>query len=141
MELATRLAGYRDLKVIIDEDDLKAGVNIEKWMRTSIQLAHVFLYLMTPLSLESPNCQLELSVARRNRKPIIPMLLRNAVLPSALKKLKYVDLRNAKTPPFAKVKEIVEIIKYHALAIGQVGSPKRVVKKIKGIGSQTLGIR
>src|SRR5271169_2232822 len=114
MELATRLAGYRDLKVIIDEGDLKAGVNIEKWMRTSVRLADVFLYLMTPLSLESPNCQLELSVARKNRKPIIPMLLRNAVLPSALKKLKYVDLRNAKTLPFAKVEEIVEVVKYHA---------------------------
>jgi TIR domain len=138
MELAEKLATYLDLKVIIDEGGLKAGVNIEKWMRTSVRLADIFLYLMTPFSLESPNCQLELSVAQKNRKPIIPILVRNATLPNALSKLKYVDLRSAKTLPFAKMEEIVDAIRYHVEAREEAGRDKKVAEKTKGIGSQSL---
>jgi hypothetical protein len=138
MELAEKLATYRDLKVIIDEGGLKAGVNIEKWMRTSVRLADIFLYLMTPFSLESPNCQLELSVAQKNRKPIIPILVRNATLPNALSKLKYVDLRSAQTLPFAKMEEIVDAIRYHVEAREEAGRDKKVAEKTKGIGSQSL---
>jgi TIR domain len=94
MELATKLTGYRDLKILIDQNDLAAGEYIKKWMPETVKMADIFLYIISPLSLQSPNCQLELREARRHRKPIIPVLLRDAMLPRALSELRYVDVRD-----------------------------------------------
>jgi hypothetical protein len=136
MELAKKLAEYRDIKVIVDESDLKVGEDIGKWMRSSVKRSDVFIYVITPSSINSPNCQLELNIAAKNRKPIIPILLRDAILPNELSVLKHVDLRD-KSLTFEKIDKIVEGIRFHFAQAMQTRNRTKT-RGVKGVGSQPI---
>jgi hypothetical protein len=132
-ELALRLARYGGLEVTIDRSGLIAGDDIQDWMRDSVRRADLLIYILSPSANESENCQRELRLARRHRKPIIPLMLRKASLPALIGNLMYVDFRGAEHLPFAKVEELVRAIRHQrekalashkAAAIGSKPSQK-----------------
>jgi hypothetical protein len=111
-ELALRLAKYDGLDIKIDRSSLIAGDNIQEWMRDSVKRADVLIYILSPSANESENCQRELRLARRHRKPIIPVMLRKANLPDQIGNLMYLDFRGAEHLPFYKVEELVRAIRH-----------------------------
>jgi hypothetical protein len=65
------------------------------WHEITEQIAscHIFIYMMSPHSLGSPYCQAELEEARRLRKHILPVKIRQQTqVPEILARLQFVNL-------------------------------------------------
>jgi len=140
MELARKLSDYVDISPIVDESTLIAGEHIRNWMKNAVENADVFLFVISPGSLESTNCRFELRKARTYGKPIIPVLLRKAKLPKFLADLKWIDFSGHMDLPFAKVNELVNAIRYHA-GRPQPESTREIPNRaltVRGISSRFL---
>ena len=74
----------------------------------------VFLFLMSPGSLGSQKCLSELNTARQTGIPIIPVLLRDCVIPGDMRDILFPDFREAPDLPFYLVDLLVEGIRKQA---------------------------
>ena len=77
LEFATQL-NHRLVKlgftVWFDYDDIPLGVDYQKQIDDGIEHADNFLFIISPHSINSPYCKLELELALKYRKRIIPLL-------------------------------------------------------------------
>jgi hypothetical protein len=134
-ELAKKLAGHSGISPIIDETSARAGDDLKKWMDNSIKGSDVLVFVISPGSVESPNCRFELGKARKYGKPIIPLLLRDTNLPKWLARLKWISLKDDKDLPFHKIEELVDAIQHHfekGRATSHPGKPAMTVTALVG---------
>jgi hypothetical protein len=62
------------LEVWFDFDDIPLGVDYQKQIDDGIEKADNFLFIISPHSINSPYCGLEIDLALKNHKRIIPLL-------------------------------------------------------------------
>ena len=77
LEFASRLNRRlvdRGFTVWFDYDDIPLGVDYQKQIDDGIERADNFLFIISPHSINSPYCRLELELALRHQKRIIPWL-------------------------------------------------------------------
>lgn len=101
LKLADALESHGIKNAWIDEREIPGGGHIEDRIRRGVQDCDVFLFLISPASLTSKWCNLELQEAFRQRFEtgiqIIPILLRDLTgcsIPEMLQDLLYIDFRN-----------------------------------------------
>ena len=85
------------ISVWIDER-LKAAD--EAWLKqlaVAIQKQDYFLYLITPDSEVSKYCEWELNTAQSFNKTIVPLMVKNAVMPITISGLQFIDFRQGYT--------------------------------------------
>lgn len=82
----------------VDEHDLVGGKNWEKEIENGIKSCDTFIFAMSPASVVSEYCLKELEIARRFKKFIIPVLIKDTDIPSHLKLTHYVDFREVVNP-------------------------------------------
>ena len=68
-----------------------------------IRACDVFLVIISPESVASPQVGDEILLALRFRKPIVPIFRRNADLPIYLNNIQYIDFRTLEDDPFEKL--------------------------------------
>jgi len=101
-DFAKRLASAlsaNGVDVWLDEDQIHGGQVLEQRIRIGvIHECDVFLFILSPASLESEACTIERQEALRCRREtglqIIPILFRKCEMPRGLQDLLYVDFRN-----------------------------------------------
>ena len=77
---------------------LLAGQDWWKEIYRRLIWSDVFIYLLSPDSVNSIPCQRELSIVRQLKRPIIPVVISpNTPIPKVLSKLHYVDMSNGLT--------------------------------------------
>lgn len=76
----------------IDWDGLSAGSNWWSGIQKGIESAHNFVFLITPSSLCSPVCQLEIAHARSNGKRIVPIIHKDAQIQEVFNEIDAVGL-------------------------------------------------
>lgn len=102
-ELVAKLKADLDaagVKYWIDKEDLKAGMpNWEKAIRLAIREARLVLYVASPVALDSEYVQDELSIAKMEGCPILPVWVSGErwmeSAPMGMGRMQYVDLRGA----------------------------------------------
>lgn len=62
------------LKVWFDQNDIPLGVDYQKQIDDGLEKSHNFLFIIAPHSINSPYCRLEIELALRRNKRIIPLL-------------------------------------------------------------------
>jgi CHASE2 domain-containing sensor protein len=62
------------LKVWFDQNDIPLGVDYQKQIDDGLEKSHNFLFIIAPHSINSPYCGLEIELALRRNKRIIPLL-------------------------------------------------------------------
>jgi len=78
---------------------LTPGRNWEKELGQRIDQADIFIYALTPKSVESKYCQWEFAHAKKRRKPVLPVLIHeHFLLPRELDNLHYVNFKTGPTP-------------------------------------------
>lgn len=87
------------LDVWLDEQQILPAQHVKQRMRTGvIHECDAFLFVLSPGSLESEACAIELKEALKRRDEsglqIIPILFKDCEIPSELKELRYVDFRD-----------------------------------------------
>jgi tetratricopeptide (TPR) repeat protein len=68
----------------------------EEWqiqLEENIKIANAVIYIMSPDSVASKYCEQELEQARRFKKPIIPILIKDVSIPPHTTHIQYVDFR------------------------------------------------
>jgi hypothetical protein len=125
------------INVWIDEDQITPGQSILERISHGLQSADCFAYFMSNASVKSPWVHQELSIvmadrlsARGKRSFVIPILIDAVELPSILRDVKYIDLRDGNVNRAAH--DFVQAINRHLQAPIASGSPsdnKHVVEK------------
>ena len=87
-----------DITIWLDENEIWPGDDIKTKIRKGIEYdSDVFLFVLTPESIESQMCLHELDLALRQRneycKPIIPVFFKECTIPDFLKNICYADFR------------------------------------------------
>lgn len=78
---------------------LKGGQNWKKEIYRRLLWCDVFIYLLSPDSVESYPCQKELEVVLKLNRPIIPILInKDTQIPNSLSDLQYIDMSEGLTP-------------------------------------------
>ncbi len=72
-KLYTRLL-EQGLKVWFDQNDIPLGVDYQKQIDDGLEKSDNFLFIIAPHSINSPYCGLEIELALRRKKRIIPLL-------------------------------------------------------------------
>ncbi|MEQ8540490.1 MAG: TIR domain-containing protein [Coleofasciculus sp. D1-CHI-01] len=72
-QLYTRLL-ERGLKVWFDQNDIPLGVDYQKQIDDGLEKSDNFIFIIAPHSVNSPYCGLEIELALRRNKRIIPLL-------------------------------------------------------------------
>jgi len=75
--------------------DIQSGVDFQEEINRGIEGADNFIYLISPLSLLSKYCQMEISIAFKYNKRIIPLLIKPTNLeeiPPELRHLQFIDV-------------------------------------------------
>ncbi len=75
----------------LDRRDIKVGENWDLAIDKAIRECWALLFVMTPNSVESPNCHDEWSRALSFKKPVLPLMVKPSVAPLRLHRLQYVD--------------------------------------------------
>ncbi len=75
----------------LDSRDINVGENWDLAIDKAIRECWAFLFVMTPNSVESPNCHDEWSRALSFKKPVLPLLIRPCEAPLRLHRLQYID--------------------------------------------------
>ncbi len=78
---------------------LLAGRSWQDQLLEAIAACDVFLYALTPESLDSKWCWWEFGQAVQMGKPILPVLMQRVDLPDVLSRQQYVDFSKGPTPP------------------------------------------
>lgn len=108
---------YESSEVWFDEElKRNAAQNWENRLQHEISICKVFIFCMSRDSLESPNCQFELQVARQHNKDILPVIVRpKTVIPIEFAKIQYIDMSegtesgDAMAHLFASLRRLLEI--------------------------------
>ncbi|HEY9727180.1 MAG TPA: TIR domain-containing protein [Chroococcales cyanobacterium] len=64
----------KGFKVWFDQNDIPLGVDYQKQIDDGLEKSHNFLFIIAPHSINSPYCGLEIELALRRNKRIIPLL-------------------------------------------------------------------
>jgi CHASE2 domain-containing sensor protein len=64
----------KGFKVWFDQNDIPLGVDYQKQIDDGLEKSHNFLFIIAPHSINSPYCGLEIELALRRKKRIIPLL-------------------------------------------------------------------
>lgn len=88
---ALKVEGF---KVIIDEDVIYYGDNINAILKSSINDVNTLIFIISKNSNKSKWVRMELDLAVNSNKEIIPVLLEEVDIPESVKNLKYADFRN-----------------------------------------------
>ena len=111
-ELKKKLENYEGITALLDEYEMLPGDTIKDWMDDAIQKGcDVFLFVLSPHSLESENCLYELDLALQTELPIIPIYIREVEIPERLKGILYADFRRDLILPFYLVDRLVSGIR------------------------------
>lgn len=73
VKLVQKLAS-EGLKIWVDFDDIPVGIDYQQHINDSIDKSHNFLFIISPHSVNSKYCKLEIDHALRRKKRIIPLL-------------------------------------------------------------------
>lgn len=88
----------RGVRIWLDESDIHAGQDLRHRMISGVRECDVFLFVLSPDSVASENCLIELRTALKCRDEvglqITPILLKVCKVPSELKDILYVDFSN-----------------------------------------------
>jgi WD40 repeat protein len=96
--------------VWIDADDIPSGARWRQELGSAIEAANAFVFVITPASVASAECQTELSRAVEVGKRLVPVLYRDAAgAPPVLLTYQYVDARDG-TGLDVTVDKVVEAI-------------------------------
>ncbi len=88
-----------------DTSDIKSGETFEEAILHGIEQADNFLYLITPKSVVSKYCLMELDHVLKLNKRIIPMLFEEVPddeIPESVRSLQYIDFRDKSEEGFSK---------------------------------------
>ncbi len=83
------------LTVWMDDKDIKTGMTFEEAIRHGIERADAFLFLLSPDSIKSPYCLMEMNHALQMHKRIIPLLVEPTDverIPKEISSLQWIDL-------------------------------------------------
>jgi hypothetical protein len=86
-----------DVKTWVDKDDLPKGEVIESTLFQGIEKSTVFLFLVSPDSVESEWCIKEIKYAVKNEKRILPVYIRETekkLIPTAITDRNYINCRD-----------------------------------------------
>src|SRR6266851_1751396 len=101
----------------LDRRDIRPGENWDLAIDTGIRDSWSLLFVMTPSSVNSPNCHDEWSRALSFKKPVLPLMVRNSVPPMRLHRLQYVDF----TGDFdAALKQLIEHLNWMRTNAGEL---------------------
>ena len=96
---ATELAGaleQRGRTVWIDADDIAPGAPWREELGTAIEAAQVFVFVISPDSIASAECAVELARAIELNKRLVPILHReHSDIPAALAELQFIAIHDA----------------------------------------------
>lgn len=87
-----------DIKVWVDNKDLPPGEMIEPTLFQGIEKSTVFLFLISPDSVESEWCNKEINYAAKNGKRILPVYIRDterSFIPKIIMDRHYIDCRES----------------------------------------------
>jgi tetratricopeptide (TPR) repeat protein len=87
----------------LDTRDIKVGENWDLAVDKAIRECWALLFVMTPNSVESPNCHDEWSRALSFKKPVIPLLIKPCEAPLRLHRLQYIDFTGDFTKALARL--------------------------------------
>ena len=90
----TKLA-FENITCWTDTGDIKTGSHFEEAIREGIEQSDNFVYLITPASLQSEYCRMELSYAIELNKRVIPIMVAptpDTSLPDSLRSLQYISV-------------------------------------------------
>jgi len=90
-KLAAWLQKTLNLGVWIDVDDITPGVKWSSAVEEGLNTCEVMIVIITPESMESRNVEDEWQYFLDLGKPVIPLLLRSAVVPYQLRRIQYID--------------------------------------------------
>jgi len=114
-DLKKKLESYEDITVLLDEYEMLPGDSIKDWMDDAIQKGcDVFLFVLSPHSLQSENCLYELDLALQTGLPIIPVFIRDCEIPENLRGILFADFRENLDLPFYLVNRLVRGIRRQA---------------------------
>lgn len=77
------------------EYNLLTGQNRKEEALKELKLSDAFIYALTPASVQSKQCQREFAEAQRQKKPIMPVLLKSCDLPHGLENIHPLDFTNS----------------------------------------------
>src|SRR5258707_12951996 len=75
----------------LDRRDIRPGENWDLAIDAGIRDSWGLLFVMTPSSVNSPNCHDEWSRALSFKKPVLPLMVKKSVPPMRLHRLQYID--------------------------------------------------
>lgn len=75
----------------LDRRDIKPGENWDLAIDEAIRHCWALMFVMTPGSVDSPNCHDEWSRALSFKRPVVPLLVRPSIPPLRLHRLQYID--------------------------------------------------
>src|SRR5688500_10374780 len=81
--------------VWIDKDGIPPGAPWRSELGTAIEAAVLFVFVVTPDSVQSKECRSELDRAVELGKRMLPVVLRDATTPSALTSIQWIDARTS----------------------------------------------
>lgn len=108
----------RDIDPWYDQEDIPAAVKWDPEMLVGVQCSQSFIYLISPDSLLSENCDKELNCALRHNKRLIPIVARSPEsLPihPAISELNWIFLNNFESAIDKLVTIIENPLEYHLL--------------------------
>ncbi len=86
-----------------DEDDIPAGDSWDEQISRAIQACTHVLFLVTPNSVQSQNVADEISFAREEKKPILPLIFQQARLPLRVHRAQAIDFTGDYEAAFKKL--------------------------------------
>src|SRR5258708_24371831 len=108
----------------LDRRDIKPGENWDLAIDAGIRDSWGLLFVMTPSSVNSPNCHDEWSRALSFKKPVLPLMVKKSVPPMRLHRLQYIDF----TGDFEK--SLVQLIEHLTCLRSTAGGLKTLEERL-----------
>lgn len=113
--------------VWLDQFDIPTGARWDDEIEKALHECEIFLFIMTPASVESENAKDEVGYAIDHGKSILPVLLEECDIPLRLRRLQYVDFtQKSFNEGIKSAKELL------ARFVNDLESSKRVKKRAGG---------
>src|SRR5262245_20008832 len=102
----------RGCSLWVNRWDIPLGANWDRTVDRALKSCRVFLFVMSPNAVNSPEVEGELRTALYLHKYIVPVLYRNCEIPRALRSTQYVDFSHGNPNHEASLQQLIETLKY-----------------------------
>ena len=107
-----------DLEVWFDQEDIPPAVDFLHEIESGINLSHNFIFIISPDSIQSEYCQMEIEYAVKQGKRILPILyieppMGSTELPLEIKKLNWIFFREGSEDYHSALLKLLDTLEQH----------------------------